>query len=172
MRSPIAAATSLSLPLWLMKISAIQDPGTTHAGRSGPAARWCCPDAYTLLRSQLSRKMRAVTDLTSAGQGLRSQDPRHSGAERDHHIEQSVGAVDAPQHEGDDAEHEGDDPGRPQQPIGRVGGERFGGGTYLLCARIRNEPSNAAASGARAGSAHAGAIAIASRGTGRSRINQ
>src|ERR1700680_3542112 len=43
-----------------------------------------------------------------------TRQPRPSSAERDDHIEQGVGAVDAPQHEGHDAEHEGDDSGRPQ----------------------------------------------------------
>ena len=35
-----------------------------------------------------------------------------------------------------DAEHRGNDPGRPQQPIGCVGGRRFGGGT-ISSARVR-----------------------------------
>src|ERR1700747_901575 len=69
---------------------------------------------------------------------------RLSSAERDHHIEQGAGAVDAPQREGEDAEHKGDDPGRPQQPIRRVGGRRFGGGIYPLGARDPNERNTAA----------------------------
>ena len=75
--------------------------------------------------------------------------PTISIAERGDHIEQGGGAVDAPQHESTDAEHKGRDPYRPQQPAGRGGRNGLGGGT-----------------------AHAGAAAIASRGTGRSRIRQ
>jgi hypothetical protein len=51
------------------------------------------------------------------------------------------------------------------------GGRRFGG-AYLHGAHVPDEPSNVAVSDARAGSAHAGVAASASRGTGRSRIRQ
>ena len=64
----------------------------------------------------------------------RAQNPRHSGAERNHHINRSVGAVDAPR-------HAGDDPGCPQQPIARVGERRFGGGT--ICSTRLFRPSRA-----------------------------
>jgi len=74
---------------------------------------------------------------------------RISIAECRHHVEQSAGALNTPQHKGTDAEHKGGKPDRPQQPAGWGGRSGLGGGT-----------------------AHAGAAAIASRGTGRSRIRQ
>ena len=70
-------------------------------------------------------------------------------AECRHHVEQGAGALNTPQHKGTEAEHKGRDPYRPQQPAGWGGRSGLGGGT-----------------------AHAGAAAIASRGTGRSRIRQ
>jgi hypothetical protein len=65
-----------------------------------------------------------------------------SSAERGDHIEEGGGAVDAPQYESDGTKQRGDHASRPQQPMGRPG------------------------------SVHADAAAIASRGTGRSRMCQ
>src|SRR5262245_21872342 len=91
-----------------------------------------------------SFSVRYETGQSSARKAHDGQ-PRRSSAKRNDHIEQGAGAVDAPQRERDDTEHKGDDSRRPQQPIGRVGGRRFGGGTCLLGTHVPDEPSNAAA---------------------------